>query len=143
MKKAKLLAGLTFTFLLSACTQELLQPAFKSGSTIDAIQSAPNFVQFRELPIPENAVMDLKQTLIFGIDPFVGRLVFSAPYSQSNMFDFYMQEMPKFGWRELTAIRASKSILAFLKDNRLATLQIAHKEVIIDVSLTKKKYTLD
>ena len=106
------------------------------------MQSTPNFAQFREIPIPENATMSLDKTLLFGNDPLVGRLAFKVPYNQANMFDFYMQEMPKFGWRELTSIRATNSYLTYAKDNRVAMIQLTSTslngtEVIFDVSMTK------
>lgn len=130
--------------LLNACHSESIQPSFKSENTFENgnIQSAPNFAQFREIPIPENATMNLDKTLLFGNDPLVGRLAFKVPYNQANMFDFYMQEMPKFGWQELTSIRTTNSYLTYAKDNRVAMILLGSSslngtEVIFDVSLSK------
>lgn len=129
---------------MSACSYEKLEPSFKSEDTFAGgnLQSAPNFAQFREIPIPEKATMDLKKTMLFGNDPLIGRLAFSAPYSQSNLFDFYMQEMPKFGWREVTVIRAENSFMTFSKENRVATIRLAStavsgSDVIFDISIGK------
>lgn len=131
-------------FALSACRTESIQPSFKSENTFEngVMQSTPNFAQFREIPIPENATMNLEKTLLFGNDPLVGRLAFKVPYNQANMFDFYMQEMPKFGWRELTSIRATNSYLTYSKDNRIAMIMLTSTslngtEVLFDVSMTK------
>mgnify|MGYP001552529792 CR=1 FL=1 len=133
-------------FGLTACRTESIQPSFKSENTFEngVMQSTPNFAQFREIPIPENATMNLEQTLLFGNDPLVGRLGFKVPYNQSNMFDFYMQEMPKFGWRELTSIRATNSYLMYSKDNRMAIIQLRSTslngtEVLFDVTMTKNQ----
>ncbi len=130
--------------LLTACHNESIQPSFKSENTFEngVMQSTPNFAQFREIPIPENATMNLDKTLLFGNDPLIGRLAFKVPYNQANMFDFYMQEMPKFGWQELTSIRATNSYLTYAKDNRVATILLGSSslngtEVIFDVSLSK------
>ncbi|MBQ8557896.1 MAG: hypothetical protein IJ440_03780 [Alphaproteobacteria bacterium] len=129
---------------LTGCRQESIPASFKSENTFEngVMQSTPNFAQFREIPIPENATMSLDKTLLFGNDPLVGRLAFKVPYNQANMFDFYMQEMPKFGWRELTSIRATNSYLTYAKDNRVAMIQLTSTslngtEVIFDVSMTK------
>ncbi len=133
----------SFVFL-SACHNESIQPSFKSENTFEngVMQSTPNFAQFREIPIPENATMSLDKTLLFGNDPLIGRLAFKVPYNQANMFDFYMQEMPKFGWQELTSIRATNSYLTYAKDNRVAMILLGSSslngtEVIFDVSLSK------
>ena len=88
--------------------------------------------------------MDLKRTLLFGSEPIIGRLVFSAPYSQTSVFDFYMLEMPKFGWREITMIRSQNSVLTFEKENRIATIQLSSTavsgtDVVLDISLAKNR----
>ena len=130
------------------CSYERLEPSFKSEDAFadGNLQSPPNFNNFREIPIPEKATMDLKKTMLFGNDPLIGRLAFSAPYSQSNLFDFYMQEMPKFGWREVTVIRSANSFLTFAKDNRVATIQlsttaVSGSDVIFDISIGKSLQT--
>lgn len=85
----------------------------------------PSFAQFNDIPIPEKAMMDLKQSLLFGGESaWIGRLVFSAPYTQNGMFDFYMSEMPKFGWTEVTVVRSKVSVLSFRRDTRIATIQL-------------------
>ncbi len=131
---------------LAACGHEDLQPAFKTEGTFDngVMQSTPNFAQFREIPVPEKATMNLEKTLLFGSDPLIGRLAFKAPYNQANMFDFYMQEMPKFGWTELTSIRATQSYLMYAKDNRVATILLQPtatngSEVMFDISMSKNR----
>lgn len=138
-----ILAGLLMIFI-GGCDYAQIQPSFKAQDSGDAMQSAPNFAQFKEIPVPEKATMDLKKTMLFGNEPLIGRLAFSAPYSQSNLFDFYMQEMPKFGWREITVIRSANSFLTFQKDNRVATIQltttaVSGSDVIFDISMAKKQ----
>ena len=145
MTTKKLAACVLAVGLLAACAKETIQPAFKSENAFEGgeIQSTPNFAQFKELPIPERATMNLEKTLMFGNAPMVGRVVFKAPYTQSGLFDFYMQEMPKFGWRELTTIRTTNSVLTFTRDNRVAVIQLTslklgRTEVVIDISTTKR-----
>ncbi len=146
MRLITVMSLMAMALSLTACRTESIQPSFKSENTFEngVMQSTPNFAQFREIPIPENATMNLERTLLFGNDPLVGRLAFKVPYNQANMFDFYMQEMPKFGWRELTSIRATNSYLTYAKDNRIATIQLTSTslngtEVLFDVSMTKNQ----
>lgn len=91
----------------------------------DANGLSPSFAQFNDIPIPEKATMDLKQTLLLGgSSAWIGRLVFSTPYSLNSMFDFYMSEMPKFGWKEITVVRSKISVMSFTNKSRIATIQL-------------------
>ena len=46
-------------------------------SADDASGLSPSFAQFNDIPIPEKATMDLKQTLLLGgSSAWIGRLVF-------------------------------------------------------------------
>jgi hypothetical protein len=40
------------------------------------------------------------------------------------MYDFYARQMPSFGWKPLTYVRADTSVLTFSRGDRVATLQI-------------------
>lgn len=104
--------------------------------------TSPNYPQLQEIPVPEKAVMDMKNTLLFGGDPVVGRLSFTAPYAQLGLFDFYSQEAPKTGWSEVTSIRSENSVLTFMKDNRAMMVRLVPEsettsQIFIDISLTK------
>ncbi len=146
MKKVPLiLTAVLVAVSVGACNQENMYASYKAEDTFadGKIQTQPNFAQFSELPVPERSTMDLKRTMLFGNNPLVGRLTYTAPYSQSNMFDFYMQEMPKFGWREVTVIRSANSVLTFSKDKRIATIQLTstsmnNTDVILDISFASE-----
>lgn len=145
MKKYSFWVICVLSFFLTACFEKTqIEPSFRSDISTPqgGMQPPPNFAQFKEIPIPEKATMDLKRTLLFGSDPLIGRLVFSAPYNQTSIFDFYMLEMPKFGWREITMIRSQNSVMTFQKDNRVATIQltstaVSGTDVLFDISLAK------
>lgn len=107
------------------------------------LQSTPNFTQLRDIPVPERATLDLKRTLLFGSDPLVGRLGFSAPYAQSSLVDFFIQEMPKYGWTEVAVVRSSQSVMTFAKDMRVAMIRLnpeteTQSEIMFDISLNRK-----
>lgn len=85
----------------------------------------PQFSQFKDIPIPEDSKMDLERTLLFGSEnDWIGRLYFIAPYNAGGIFDFYVAEMPLFGWQQLTAVRAELSTLTFKRGNRIASIEI-------------------
>ena len=52
------------------------------------------------------------------------QLVLDTGYNHSAMFDFYKGEMPKFGWEEITAVRTNQSVMAYTREERVATIQI-------------------
>lgn len=118
----KILLAAAFAALTGCITSESMM-RHPDGAEQGA--ATPAFAQFNDIPIPEKASMDLKQTLLFGGEKaWFGRLVFTVPYSVNGMFDFYMAEMPKFGWKELTVVRSKISVMSFSNKSRYATVQI-------------------
>lgn len=108
-----------------ACTLLLISCVSSQEDFEGTRDMPPNFSRVRGVPIPEKSTMDLGQTLIFGGGQnWVGRLNFSAPYNAAGIFDFYVKEMPGYGWTQLSSIRGDPSILTYQKAERIATIQI-------------------
>lgn len=85
----------------------------------------PSFAQFTDIPVPKDAEMNISETVVFGgHDAWSGQLVLDTGHNHSNMFDFFKSEMPKFGWEEITAVRTNQSVMAFTREERVATIQI-------------------
>lgn len=107
--------------LLPACGGPTLTPSARSEKeTI-----SPHFSDFTDIPRPSSANMDLDRTLIFGnADSWVGRLAFSSKLSTIELFDFFKQEMPRFGWEEVTSVRSTVSVLTYKRMDRVAMMQI-------------------
>ena len=94
----------------------------------DAATERPKFEQFEDVPVPQNARLDLERSLILGSrDGWIGRLVYGAPFSMTQMFVFFEQEMLRFGWQPLTAVRAAISTLSFQRGNRIATIVLERR----------------
>ncbi len=107
--------------LLAACNSPSLTPSARSENE----SIAPHFGDFTDIPRPSNATMDLDRTLVLGAaDTWVGRLAFSSRLSPTEMFDFYKQEMPRYGWEEVTSVRSTVSVLTYKRMDRVATMQI-------------------
>ena len=119
-----------------------------NGQYINKNSTAQNtpysFSQFSDIPVPENASMDLDQTTIFGAEnEWIGKISFKTPYNVSAVFDFYMNEMPKFKWREITSSRGNISVLTYMNQYRVALIQIRPakfngSEVIFTMSLSPR-----
>ncbi|MBF0269793.1 MAG: hypothetical protein HQL44_14500 [Alphaproteobacteria bacterium] len=106
---------------LSACGGPTLTPSARSEKeTI-----SPHFSDFTDIPRPASATMDLDRTLIFGnADSWVGRLAFTSRMTTIELFDFFKQEMPRFGWEEVTSVRSTVSVLSYRRMDRVAMMQI-------------------
>lgn len=111
-----------FTMFVSSCAMD--NQLSNSGNSS---QDLPySFSNFTDIPIPERAEMSIDKTSIFGRDNnWLGKLVFSAPYSVGGVYDFYMEEMPKFGWSEITSVRGASSVLTFIRGLRVALIQLS------------------
>ncbi|MBO4520756.1 MAG: hypothetical protein J5787_06070 [Alphaproteobacteria bacterium] len=121
----KILFSLIFLILAAVLSSCVHNEAMYRSDTDGANGASPSFAQFNDIPIPEKATMDLKSSLLLGGESaWIGRLVFSAPYTLNSMFDFYMSEMPKFGWKEVTVVRSKVSVLSFTNAERVATVQL-------------------
>ena len=122
---------------LNACSGLVMSP----DATIDDNKpTRASFARFPDLPMPVKAELDMVRTLVFGTnDSWIGRLVISASHSPNDMFDFYKQEMSGFDWQEITSVRSDISVMTYLRNERVATIQISRAtlsgaKVVITVS---------
>ena len=76
-----------------------------------------SLAEFDDLPIPLNSKLDKEKSIIFQkeMDGTV-RLTFNTSEKQINVYDFFRNELPKFGWKNYLKflrykyIKLSKSI---------------------------------
>ena len=57
-------------------------------------------------------------------------MVFDSNKKQLWIFDFFRNELPKFGWKKLSEVRADYSILNYTNEERLASIQIFPNAII-------------
>jgi len=80
--------------------------------------------------MPGDAGIDVEKTLVFGAgENWIGRLVLNGSSGAFDMFDFFKQKMPEFGWREITSVRSATSVLTYSRQSRIATIQIRGKSL--------------
>ncbi|NQU72238.1 MAG: hypothetical protein HQ514_16920 [Rhodospirillales bacterium] len=100
------------------------------------------FAQFPDIPIPAGAKMDTDRSLVLGSrNAWIGRLAIRIGRSSSSIYDFYIQEMERFGWREITSVRSEVSVLTYQQTNRIATIQIWNASLggaKIDITVSPK-----
>lgn len=129
-----------FAFLaLGACTQiSTLTPpsADQSGST-NAAQGESSgkeaspppkdfFNRFPDIPVPSGIRLDGKQTMVFGAgDSWFGRIAMFSTFDSKAMYNFYKEQLPKFGWREITSVRGNISVLTWQRGSRVLSIQVS------------------
>ncbi|MCK5547075.1 MAG: hypothetical protein KAI27_06845 [Rhodospirillaceae bacterium] len=114
---------------LGACSQGSVLSSNASEPQMgpDGQPAAPekSFNRFPDIPVPTNAKMDTKRTLVFGSgESWYGQLGLNAKHDGDTIFDFYKQELPGFGWEEITSVRAQVSMLTYMRGERVASIQI-------------------
>ncbi len=117
------------TLVLGACSQGIGLTATPSGNKQGSAPQ-PSFAQFSDIPVPTGAVMNLDRTLVLGSkEVWVGRLVISSSHKSADMFAFFKQRSPEFGWQEVTSVRSEISVLTFTRAERVMTVQIKSKRL--------------
>lgn len=119
MLKFRLLA-LTFVLILFGCASD--KPTL---SGVDGSAIPPAFARFPDIPFPSEAYIDLDETKALGSgENWIGSLTFKTPYNASNVFDFYVSEMPKLKWIEVATVRAKISQMTYVRNNRAVQILI-------------------
>jgi len=125
MLKFKLLTYLIIFTILSACTNESLVPV--KGPEGDPNLEL-NFSQFDDIPIPVNSKLIRDDSIIISRKiGWSGRLVFNTSENQIEVFDFFRNELPKFGWKKISEISSESSLLNYQNNQRFASIQIFEK----------------
>ena len=129
--------------LLGACTRNGVPLLSTSVSGVEGLPAEQlSFAKFKDIPIPDGSLMDMKNTVIFGSDDeWFGRLSLVPNLSHAETFDFFRFEMPNLNWKEITNVRATSSVLSYEKDNRIVTIQItnAYNKTICSINMSPKK----
>jgi hypothetical protein len=128
MKSLKYTAfALLLSLALGACSGLVSKIVSPEGTKNDGKPTRASFARFPDLPMPVKAELNMTGTLVFGTnDSWIGRLVISASHSSYDMFDFYKQEMAGFEWQEIASVRSDTSVMTYIRDERVATIQISN-----------------
>lgn len=85
----------------------------------------PDVLTIPQLPMPPNVAFVIDDTVIVGSDAdWTGQVILSAPYSVVQMTQFFRAEMPRMGWTETAIVRARRTSISFVRDQRVATIRI-------------------
>ena len=113
---------LLLIFLYSCAGESLLPvkgPVGDPGSEL-------NLAEFEDIPIPLNSKLDKERSIIISKSKgWLGRLTFDTSESQIKVFDFFRNELPKFGWEKLSEVSSDTSLLNYQNQSRIASIQIS------------------
>ena len=121
----KIFYNFTLILFLTSCLGESLVPVKGPEGNPDL---ELNFSQFDDIPIPINSKLIREESIIISRKiGWSGRLVFDTSESQIEVFDFFRNELPKFGWKKISEISSESSLLNYQNDQRFASIQIFEK----------------
>ena len=97
--------------------------------------------RIRDLPFVKKSEIDIEKSLVMGEGKsWSGQLSIIVPAKKTEVFNFYVNNIEAFGWKEQTTIRGETSILNYVgENNRVAIITIKelrfnNSEVLISVS---------
>ena len=128
--------------LSTGCSSVGDQTSTTETTAGSAGRTAQGFAQFPDIAVPAGAKMDVERSLVLGArDDWIGRLSVSASGSTSASYDFFLREMPKYNWDEITTVRSEVSVLTYGRNNRVATIQIRKRTLggsSIDITVSPR-----
>lgn len=110
--------------LVGACAMG--QPVTGSATPDHKTGAEPsNSLSISDIPIPPGAKLDADNSLIMGAqDRWLGRIVIKTDSSPTQSYNYFYNGMPTLGWSTLTAVQARISNMAYLRGDRVASIQI-------------------
>lgn len=128
--------------VVAGCTSGDGPVSAAGTSTGSSSRTAAGFAQFPDIAVPAGAKMDVERSLVLGArDDWIGRLSMNTSGSTSDSYDFFLREMPKFGWQEITTVRSEVSVLTYSRSSRVATIQIRRKTLggsAVDITVSPR-----
>src|SRR3954451_7837649 len=86
----------------------------------------PDVLTIPQLPVPPNSSFAIDDTVLVGNDDdWTGQVILNAPFTVVQITQFFRTEMPKMGWAETAIVRARRTSVSFVRDQRVATLRIS------------------
>jgi hypothetical protein len=127
-----------FVFIyLTGCSSGNLNMSSDNEENIAEI----NLLRINDIPFLKNSKINIEKSLILGEGKsWSGQISLSVPETKPSVFNFYVNNIEDFGWKEQTTIRGEASILNYVGDNnRVIIISVREarfnsSEVIISVS---------
>ena len=139
LHQVALALSVTAALTLGACSS---MPDSSSSSSSSSSKSAGStaYQPVSDVPIPAGTKINTDKSLILGQgDKWVGRMVLVMDRPSTQAYTYYLEQMPTFGWEQVSAVQGKTSVATFTRAERAATLEITSgtlsgSEVSITVS---------
>ena len=78
-----------------------------------------------DVPIPGGTSIKPERSLILGSgDAWLGRMSLEVKLNSTQAFAFFQEQMPAYGWQEVTAVQGKSGILTYIRGERAATVEV-------------------
>ena len=115
--------ALVLTFL-SACTLPATTIPTEDGKIL-AGNSLAVTNSYADIPISANDQLAVDQSLLLNTgEQWIGRAVLKSKLDTVQAFEYYLVNMPNYGWINITSVQSQTSVLTYEKGSRVATIQI-------------------
>ena len=130
------IVGAVVFFAFSSCSKGNLSISNKMENVEEN-----TLLRINDIPFIKNSKIDIEKSLILGEGKsWSGQILLNVPSSKSSVFNFYVNNIGDFGWKEQTTIRGETSVLNYVGgNNRVAIITIReimfnNSEVLISVA---------
>ncbi len=121
---------LIISFFISNCSTQIRTSEYNSPKVEnkDFDEKSNVISEFTDIPIPSNSIVDLEKSFILGKgNNWMGRLALINKKNIDELYDFFINEMKKFSYKEKSSIRSNENILIF--ENKIKTVFIKISEL--------------
>ncbi|MCW5625249.1 MAG: hypothetical protein KIT73_11090, partial [Burkholderiales bacterium] len=112
-------AALGLLFALGGCANMGGMGTKSSGDAgaTTGTASAPaqaNYQPVSDIPIPPGTKINTERSLILGSpDQWIGKIVLVMDRPTTQAYSYYLEQMPSFGWEQITAVQGKTSVMTF------------------------------
>lgn len=117
--------------ILGACApRAAVVPSGGAGAGANKAQKGQSSqTQFGDIPVPRGRKINVDKTVVVGSQVWFGQLTYDTSHGAAAMFDFYGRELPNYGWRKITSVRAQTSFMTYDRENRVMTIAIRENRI--------------
>lgn len=121
------LCAITLLLVLAGCAPRAAVAT--SGGAGKAAKGQSSQTQFGDIPVPRGRKINVDRTVVVGTQVWFGQLTYDTSHGAAAMFDFYGRELPNYGWRKITSVRAQTSFMTYDRQNRVMTIAIQENRI--------------
>ena len=116
----------TLLLFLTNCTTAIKTPKYESPDVDNVDENNSRLTEISDIPIPSKSIIDLEKTFILGKgDDWMGRLSLINKENIDEIYTFFLNEMPKFQFKEKSSIRSEVSTLIFENKKKAIFIKIS------------------